>query len=187
MPRSWEALLKPEWEESVSLPVGDFDLFNAILLNIDERYGEAGVKKLGRSMLQAMHPAQMIKSNRLKQKRPAITIMPYFFTKTAKEGGPMEAVWPEDGAIISPIFMLAKKARAKELQPIVDFFASKEVGETFSHQGLFPSLHPEVDNNLPDDAPMMWLGWDHVLNRDLSADIGRCEEQFNKAVRGGGK
>ncbi len=182
MPRSWKELLEPEWEQSVSLPVGDFDLFNAILLNIHDLYGDEGVEKLGRSMLLAQHPAQMIKSNRLKQKRPAVTIMPYFFTKTAKQGGTMEAVWPEDGAIISPIFMLAKKERAAELQPVVDFFASRQVGETLSHQGLFPSLHPEVDNNLPDDAPMLWLGWDTILNTDLSAEIARCEELFNKSV-----
>lgn len=185
VPRSWADLLKPEWERSVSLPVGDFDLFNAILLNIHDLYGDEGVKKLGRSMLLAQHPAQMIKSNRLKQQRPAVTIMPYFFTKTARQGGTMEAVWPEDGAIISPIFMLAKKERAAELQPVVDFFASKAVGEILSHNGLFPSLHPEVDNNLPDDAPMMWLGWDKILNTDLSAEIARCEELFNSTVSGG--
>ncbi len=180
-PRSWAELLKPEWERSVSLPVGDFDLFNAILLNIHDRYGEDGLKKMGRTMLMAMHPAQMIKSNRLKQNRPAVTIMPYFFTKTARESGMMEPVWPEDGAIISPIFMLAKKERAADLQPIVTFFASKEVGETLAHQGLFPSLHPEVDNRLPADAPMMWLGWDKILETDLSARIAYCEEVFMRS------
>ncbi len=185
IPRSWADLLEPEWERSVSLPVGDFDLFNAILLNIHDRYGDEGVEKLGRSMLLAMHPAQMIKSNRLKQQRPAVTIMPYFFTKAAKEGGTMEPIWPEDGAIISPIFMLAKKERAGQLQPVVDFFASKAVGETLSHQGLFPSLHPEVDNRLPADTPMMWLGWEKILQTDLSAQIARCEELFNSSVNGG--
>ncbi|WP_163338796.1 ABC transporter substrate-binding protein [Desulfopila sp. IMCC35008] len=185
IPRSWEDILKPEWEQSVSLPVSDFDLFNAILLNIHDRYGDEGVEKLGRSMLQAMHPAQMIKSNRLKEQRPAVTIMPYFFTKTVQPGGTMEAVWPEDGAIVSPVFMLAKKERAEELQPVVDFFSSKSVGETLSHQGLFPSLHPEVDNKLPDDTPMMWLGWDKISQTDLSKEIARCEELFSSSFRGG--
>lgn len=185
IPRTWADILKPEWERSVSLPVGDFDLFNAILLSIHDIYGDEGVEQLGRSMLLAQHPAQMIKSDRMKQQKPAVTIMPYFFTKTVKPGGTMEAVWPEDGAIISPIFMLAKKERAEELQPVVDFFASKEVGETLSHQGLFPSLHPEVENNLPLDAPMMWLGWEKILKSDLSAEILRCEELFNSSVTGG--
>jgi len=35
--------------------------------------------------------------------------MPYFFTWMVREGSPMELVWPKDGAIISPIFMLTKK------------------------------------------------------------------------------
>jgi ABC-type Fe3+ transport system substrate-binding protein len=183
IPESWEDLLSDEWEESVSLPVGDFDLFNAILLNIHKKYGDAGVKKLGKSMLQAMHPSQMVKSDRLKQKRPAITIMPYFFTKTVKEGGTMKAVWPSDGAIVSPIFMLAKKEKAEELKPLVDFFASKEVGEILAHSGLFPSLNPEVDNRLDNDKPLMWLGWDDIMSKDLSKEIEECNRLFNEEVK----
>ena len=182
IPQSWEDILKPEWENSVSLPVGDFDLFNAILLNIHDVYGDQGVKDLGRSMLEAMHPSQMVKSDRKKINRPTVTIMPYFFTKTVKEGGPMSAVWPSDGAIVSPIFMLAKKTRAQELQPVVDFFSSKEVGETLAHSGLFPSLNPEVDNNLPNDKPLMWLGWDKIMAKDLTAEINFCNDLFNSVL-----
>jgi ABC-type Fe3+ transport system substrate-binding protein len=184
VPQSWEDILDPMYEESVSLPVGDFDLFNAILLNIHNNYGDEGVQKLGKSMLQAMHPSQMVKSDRLKMKRPAVTIMPYFFTKTVKEGGPMVAVWPSDGAIVSPIFMLAKKERAEELQPLVDFYSSVEVGETLAHSGLFPSLNPDVDNRLPNDKPLMWIGWDFIKNNDLTDEINKCNELFDGAKKG---
>ncbi len=187
VPKSWEYILDPIYEESVSLPVGDFDLFNAILLNIHKNYGDDGVKKLGKSMLQAMHPSQMVKSDRLKAKRPAVTIMPYFFTKTVKEGGPMIAVWPEDGAIVSPIFMLSKRERAEELQPLVDFYSSKAVGETLAHAGLFPSLNPEVDNKLPDDKPLMWIGWDFIKSKDLTDEINNCNALFDSATKGGSK
>ena len=77
----------------------------------------------------------MVKSERKKADRPAVTIMPYFFTKMTKGGGPMEAVWPKDGAIISPIFMLSKTAKEEKLKPLVDFFASVEVGEILAHRG----------------------------------------------------
>jgi ABC-type Fe3+ transport system substrate-binding protein len=183
IPQSWQDILQPEWEQSVSLPVGDFDLFNAILLNIHDTYGDAGVRQLGRSMLDAMHPSQMVRSDRQKVRRPAVTIMPYFFTKTVKEGGPMSAVWPADGAIVSPIFMLAKRERADALQPVVDFFASREVGETLAHTGLFPSLHPEVDNRLSPDTPLMWLGWEKIMEKDLSAEIKACHALFDGAVK----
>jgi ABC-type Fe3+ transport system substrate-binding protein len=117
-PKSWADLLKPEFENSVSLPISDFDLFNAILISLYKNYGEDGVKKLGKTLLQNMHPSQMVKSNKLKVNVPAVTIMPYFFTKMTGQGGPMVAQWPEDGAALSPIFMLTKKSKEKDRQKI---------------------------------------------------------------------
>jgi ABC-type Fe3+ transport system substrate-binding protein len=97
----------------------------------------------------------------------------------------MKAIWPKDGAIVSPIFMLAKKELEKELKPVVDFFASKQVGETLAHNGLFPSLHPNVDNRLPDNTPLMWLGWDKIMSTDLTKQIYRLEKLFNDTVEKG--
>lgn len=182
VPKSWADIISGDFDDSVSLPVGDFDLFNAILLSLRQKYGDEAVTKLGKAMLQSMHPSQMVKSDRMKTKRPTVTIMPYFFTKTVKEGGAMVAVWPEDGAVLSPIFMLAKKKKAEQLKPIVTFFASKPVGEVLAHQGLFPSLNPEVDNRLDGEKPFMWVGWDFIKEHDLSKEIALCEELFNKAV-----
>ena len=39
VPRTWTDILKPEFEQKVTLPVGDFDLFNAILLTIHKQFG----------------------------------------------------------------------------------------------------------------------------------------------------
>ncbi len=182
MPTSWADILDPAFQKRVSLPVGDFDLFNGILLNIHKHYGDEGVKKLGRSLLESMHPSQMVKSNRKKDNKPIVTIMPYFFTKMVKDNGPMVAVWPSDGAIISPIFMLSKQDKLENLQPVIDFFASKEVGEILSHSGLFPSVHPDVDNHIPTENKYMWLGWDYIYNNDISALIKHCENLFETEI-----
>ena len=184
MPTSWEDILKEEFENNVSLPVGDFDLFNAILLNIYKTYGEDGVKKLGKSLQRSMHPSEMVKSHIKKHDKPAVTIMPYFFTKMVQNGGPMTAVWPKDGAIISPIFMLSKKNKKDELKPIVDFFASKEVGEILSHNGKFPSVNPKVNNMITKENKYMWLGWDYIKEHDISNLIKQCEDMFNDAIKG---
>ena len=156
-PKTWADLLTPEFEHSVSLPISDFDLFNAILISLYKTYGIEGVKKLGKTLLQNMHPSQMVKSNRLKKNKPIVTIMPYFFTKMTGQGGPMVAQWPEDGAAISPIFMLTKKDKEEELKELSEFFSSKKVGEILSHQGLFPSVNPEVENNL--GRQEIYVGW----------------------------
>ena len=183
IPETWEDILSPIYEKNVSLPVGDFDLFNGILLNIHKKYGDEGVRALGRSLLESMHPSQMVKSERKKQNKPAITIMPYFFTKMVKEGSSLKAVWPKDGAIISPIFMLAKTAERERLQPVVDFFASREIGDVLANQGLFPSTHPDVDNHLKKENQFMWLGWDYISANDLTELIAHCETLFNEASK----
>jgi len=181
-PESWEDILKPEFENSVSLPIGDFDLFNAILLSIHKTYGKEGVKKLGRSLLDSMHPSQMVKSATKKGNKPVVTIMPAFFTRMTGGKGPLTAVWPKDGAIISPIFMLSKSEKEKELQPIVDFFASKDVGEILAHQGRFPSTHPEVDNKFEDNK-YMWIGWDYIKANDIGGLIVECMDLFDKSSK----
>ncbi len=181
-PVSWADILKPEFERRVSLPVGDFDLFNGILLNIHKHYGDDGLRKLGRSLMESMHPSQMVKSHTRKEEKPIVTIMPYFFTKMVREGSGMAAVWPEDGAIISPIFMLSKKDKLEKLQPVIDFFASREVGEVLSHKGLFPSVHPSVDNHIDREKKYMWLGWDYIYSHDIAGLIKHCEKTFHQEV-----
>ncbi len=183
-PKSWEDLLSGEFENSVSLPIADFDLFNSMLLHIYKSFGEEGIKSLGRAFKSNMHPSEMVKSNRRADK-PVVTIMPYFFTKMVSENGPMIPVWPSDGAIISPIFMLSKREKSEKLKPVVDFFASKAAGEILSHEGRFPSVNPEVDNRLSEDQKFMWLGWDFIKENDISKLIKRCEELFNEASKGG--
>ena len=182
MPTSWEDILDPRFEQRVSLPVGDFDLFNALLVSIYDRFGDSGVKAMGRSMLSAMHPAEMVKSgtNR-KPEKPVVTIMPYFFTRMAERTKTMQAVWPKDGAIVSPIFMLAKKESAESLKSLLAFLKGREVGEILSHHGLFPSTNPDVVNPLPESAPFSWVGWDWLESHDVASVIVDATQLFQKA------
>ena len=185
VPKTWEQILSPEFANSVSLPVSDFDLFNAILINIYKKYGKKGIDNLGRSMMKSQHPAQMVKEGgRKKEGEAAVTIMPYFFTRMAKRFPHMEFIWPEDGAIISPIFMLTKEKSLPEIQPLVDFFASERVGKILAEQGLFPSVLPEIDNNLKEDAKFMWPGWDFLRNEDPGQLIDELTVQFNQKIKG---
>lgn len=181
VPQSWKDLCDPVYHRSVSLPVSDFDLFNAILLTIDNVYGREAVRSLGHNMQQSMHPAQMVKSERQKTAKPAVTIMPNFFTKMVREGSAMKAVWPSDGAIISPVFMIGKNGFGAHLQDLADLISSREAAEVLAHMGLFPSLHPEVDNRLPNNAKFMWLGWDYIEQHNLNQRFAECYEVFQEA------
>lgn len=181
MPKTWKDLLDPIYKGSISLPVSDFDLFNAILIHIYKEFGIEAVRTLGSQLIASMHPAQMVKSERRSRIKPAISIMPYFFTKMALPGSVMKAVWPEDGAIVSPIFMLTKRSKEEVLKPISDFFLSKEIGEILSHKGLFPSTNPDVDNKLP-NSKFKWIGWEYIDNNDIGSILKECLSEFEKGM-----
>ncbi len=181
IPRTWEDLLKPEFEKSVSLPISDFDLFNSILINLYKKYGKEAVTKLGKSLLQNLHPSQMVKSDKFKENVPVVTIMPYFFTKMIKDNSSMTAVWPEDGAAISPIFMLTKKDKEDKLKKVAEFLSGKEIGTIMSHQGLFPTVNPEVDNNI-EGKKFLWVGWDYIHKNNIGEILRECKELFFKGA-----
>lgn len=181
MPKTWKDLLDPIYKGSISLPVSDFDLFNAILIHLYQEFGIDAVKTLGRSLISSMHPAQMVKSEKRSRIKPAISIMPYFFTKMALPGSVMKAVWPEDGAIISPIFMLSKAGKEEELKEITDMFMSVSTGEILSHKGLFPSVNKDVDNNLLGKT-FKWIGWDYIDNNDIGSILEKCMNAFNEGM-----
>jgi len=181
MPKTWTDILNPIYEGAISLPVSYFDLFNAILIHLYKEFGEEAVFKLGKSLVSSMHPAEMVKSEKRARVKPAISIMPYFFTKMALPGSVMQAVWPEDGAIISPIFMLTKRSKKEELKEVGDMFVSKTTGEILSHKGLFPSVNKDVDNNLVGKT-FKWVGWDYINNNDIGSILKHCMDVFEKGM-----
>ncbi len=182
VPRTWKDILGPRFKNKIAMPVGDFDLFNGILLTIWKEFGDEGVEAIGRNLLEGMHPSQAAGRFAPKGgKGPMVSVIPFFFSKMAQFNPNAEIVWPEDGAVVSPIFMLLKDSAPEEAGRIADFFASKEVGEILSHRGLFPSCHPEVVNKVPEKAPLMWLGWDFIQQNDLGELIPKVNDIFLKA------
>jgi putative spermidine/putrescine transport system substrate-binding protein len=182
VPQTWKEILGTRFEGKIAMPVGDFDLFNGILLTIWKHYGDEGVEAIGRNLLEGMHPSQAAGRFAPKGgKGPLVSVIPYFFSKMAQFNPNAEIVWPKDGAVISPIFMLLKKSAPEAAGRIADFFASKEVGEILSHRGLFPSCHPEVENKVPEEAPFMWLGWEFIRQNDLGELIPKVNDIFLKA------
>lgn len=181
VPRTWADLLSPRLEKRIALPVGDFDLFNGLLLTLWKHFGDEGVRALSRNLMKSQHPSQA--AGRFKAERgevPTVSVVPYFFSRMAQMNPKVEIVWPADGAIISPIFMLERADAPAGTRELADFFLSREAGEVLAHKGLFPSLHPEVVNELPDPAPWLWLGWDFVREHDLGERIPRMLEIFNE-------
>ncbi|MDO4788308.1 MAG: ABC transporter substrate-binding protein [Johnsonella sp.] len=182
IPRSWADLLDPGFENSISLPVKDLDLFNAVMLGMHKLYGMEGIGKLGRGLLEGMHPAQMVKGVKAKTGQvPAVSILPYFFAWMAQESSSLKIVWPKEGAIISPIFLMMKESSKEYAKPLVDFLLSKEVGEALHADGKFPTTNPLIENPLEKEQKFIWPGWDFLHGNDIGKLLKELEEEFFKA------
>lgn len=183
MPETWADILAPEFEHSVAIPFSDLDLFNSVILNIYARFGDEGIRKLGTACSTYLHPAQMVKTGKAAAAaQPAVSISPYFFSQMIQDQGPLKAVWPQDGAIIAPIFMLVKKDTEDKTKDFVSFFLSEKTGTVFARSGFFPSTNPSVDNRLSAEKTFSWVGWDFIYNNDIGSLLEKIKADFSHAA-----
>ena len=177
IPTKWSDLLKEVYQGEIAVPMKDLDLFNALLLGLYTAYGKEAIEKLGQSVIKNMHPAQMVK-NASANKTPLVSIAPYFFASMLKENDKMKAVWPEDGAIASPIFLISKKESYENHKEFLDFLKSSEIGNILSSNGKFPSTVLGVNNNLSSDKKFIFSGFDFINNNDIASLLIELENIF---------
>lgn len=172
MPVKWVDLLSPEFENDIIMR-GEDDFFcNAIMLPFYKDYGMEAIRRLAKNIKKGLHPAEMVKlAGKDSDEGAAVYLMPWFFSKRINNQK-AEVIWPVDGAIASPVFLLVKKDKIEQHRKILDFLFSKATGELLTGR-FFPATRPEVANDHFPPA-VKWLGWD-FLNR---TDIGKLKEEM---------
>jgi len=180
VPRSFDDLLDPAYAGKIGLcgppeTAGD----STLLLNIRLGHGLAAVADLGRAMVCDTHPSQIFRpapgSN-----PPCIGVMPYFFAKAAPRRGDVEIVWPEGGALASPLFVMVKRTALPALAPLVEFFLGPEVAAIAAGATL-PPTSPGADPALPGQAGVRFIGWGALEANDLGPLIAESGAAFADA------
>jgi ABC-type Fe3+ transport system substrate-binding protein len=177
VPRRWRDLLSNAFENEIIMR-GENDFFcNAVMLPFYKDHGFQAIKTLARNIKAGKHPAQMVKlAASGKKEAAAVYIMPYFFAKTIRKRE-AEIVWPQDGAIASPVFLLVKHDKIGKHRALLDFLMSEKTG-TMLKGRFFPSVNPKVKNDFPE--PVKWLGWDFLLGHDIGKLKEDIRNTFNK-------
>lgn len=179
-PKGWKDLLNQDFENSIAVPMGDLDMFNAFILGIYNIAGKEGVARFGKGTMSSMHPSEMVKSTKKHDKAPIITIMPYFFSFTIDKNSPMKVVWPKEGALLSPIFFICKRENNESTKKLIEFLLSKEMAEIMSQDGKFPSTHKELDNHIDEDKKFLWVDWKLLLDNDVAGLLEELTDIFYK-------
>ena len=182
LPCCWQDLIDPMWKESVVLRGGNGFFCHAVLLPTYQRYGRKGLEQLGENVLQGLHPSQMIKN--IDGGAPgAIYVMPEFFAHRAKKQERIRIIWPDDGALASPVTLQVKSSKVEELRPILDYLTGKEIARVLVG-ARFPVPHGDVEGEVQ-DKPLLWLGWDYLRRDDLLGLNREIDSIFMPRVKQG--
>lgn len=179
VPRRWADLLAPDYADSLAIRGNKDGTFcETLLLTIHKDAGDDGLAALGRNVRFGWHPSQMVKTMLGSgADAPAISVMPLFFARNFAGKERFQIVWPEDGALVSPVTMLVKADKRQELADLVAFLAGPQVAAIFAG-AFFPAVHPAADNRLPDGAAFKWVGWDYVTGNDIKALLAGANAAF---------
>lgn len=168
VPHCWDDLLDPRFRDDIILR-GDGDFFcNAVMLPFYKAGGADAVRKLARNIRTGLHPSQMVKLAGTGEKDgAAIYVMPLFFSTKIVNKEAVEVVFPDEGAIASPVFMLVKKNAAAKHKFLLDYLTSPRIAKLMNQRDC-PSLLPGSENAFP-GKNALWLGWDFLEKHDVGA------------------
>ena len=164
LPRTWDDMLAPEWKKSLIIRGGDGFYCHAVLLPTFKAHGNKGLEALANNVLEGLHPAQMV--NRIDNNGPgALYVMPAFFADRIRHQERIKVIWPDDGALASPVILQVKPEKKKELKPVLDYLVGRQLAQILAGAG-FPVPHADVAADVQ-TKPLKWLGWDFLRQNDL--------------------
>ncbi|MGD9504318.1 MAG: ABC transporter substrate-binding protein [Syntrophobacteraceae bacterium] len=182
LPRRWTDLFDPMWRKSITLRGNDRFFCHAVLLPLYKENGAEGIAALAHNVLNGWHPSQMVKAIGTASSA-ALYVMPDFFAHKIPDRKAVRFIWPEDGALASPVTLLVKKDKAEALKPVTDYLLGAEMAKVFAG-ALFPTPRPDVPNQMPPGAGLKWIGWDYIRGNDLEKVNAEIDATFLPIVFG---
>lgn len=181
LPKKWGDLLDPQYRGNVVLP-GTDDAVSVVLLYFYKEYGTEGLERLAANMKIALQSAEMARRVGSPSSPAAIYVMSWFFALSCPRADATTMIWPEDGAIVNPLYLLVKKKKKNVVAPAIHYMLGPELGRQIA-QSYFPVINPHVDNKLPENASFKWIGWDYIKSHDIVELRERAQEFFIPAWR----
>jgi ABC-type Fe3+ transport system substrate-binding protein len=177
-PVSWIDLLDTKYRKTLVIRGQDNFFCSAVLLPFYQLAGKTGISKLAETVVQGMHPAQMVKAiDSAKTDIADFYIMPLFFAKKIKRMDQVEIIIPDEGAFVSPVTMLVKKTALEKSFFISDYLLSKEI-QQYCADNYFAPVNPDVSFSFSHENKLYWLGWDFIYNNDLEKIKNDISNQF---------
>jgi ABC-type Fe3+ transport system substrate-binding protein len=178
IPKSWKELINSEFNKEVAIRGKKRKYCETTLLGIYKDYGLDGIDKLSKLVGYGGHPAEMVKNiGKGIKDSPTISVIPYFYAKLLKNNENAKIVWPEEGAIVSPITLLVQRESPRSLDKVVNFFINEEVRSICKNASL-PHPKDYIEFLKENDYKINWVGWDFIKDNDTNRLLLELNEYF---------
>ncbi|EKQ52346.1 MULTISPECIES: ABC transporter substrate-binding protein [unclassified Clostridium] len=168
IPKSLGELLDGPFKKEVAIRGKKGKYCETTLLAIYKDYGIEGIMKLKELIGYGGHPAEIVKNaGKGIENSPTVSLVPYFYANLLKNNKNVQIVWPEEGAIVSPVTLLVQSEISNNLESVVNYFTSEEVRNICKKASL-----PHPDDYLKylseNNYKLNWIGWDFIKNNDIN-------------------
>jgi len=177
VPRKIADLASPEYENAVGVGYAPEDITELLLMEIHSEFGDSGIRQLARNISLAGNAQQLIQSAITKEDGCAVYLMSWFFANAAPKHDYIELIWPEDGALFCPLYILARKNPSPQKDAVLEFLFGKDLGQAMA-DGRFAHINAEVDHKVPEYAKFRWVGWDYIYEKDFTKRIRDIEKIY---------
>ncbi len=178
IPASWNELLNSSFENEIAIRGKKDKYCETTLLAMYKDYGIDGIMKLSKLVGYGGHPAEMVKNaGKGIKDSPTISVMPYFYAKLLKNNKNVKVIWPEEGAIVSPVTLLVQSEASENLESVVNYFVGEEVRNICKNASL-PHPMDYLEYLKKNNYKLNWIGWDFIKNNDINKLLLKLNQYF---------
>jgi ABC-type Fe3+ transport system substrate-binding protein len=184
VPRRWSDLLKDEYRGEIASPGGAGGISSVILLHYHLHHGMGGLERFSRAVRSCSHGSRFAREASEGGVSAAISIVPWIFARCV-QGVDLETVWPEEGAILSPMWISVREDASPPALELAEFVAGAGLGTRTRGFGC-PWASDEAPEILPAGVKLDWCGWDLLHGEDMDAHLDALKERSRRARHASG-
>jgi len=165
VPRTWADILDPRFRDTVVVGFNIDDINEIPLLYIYREFGVPGLQAFADNLAAPIDTLDMMRTSLRQDNTHAVYLIPHFFACAAPQEDYLEEVWPADGAIFAPYYLLARNTEKESTRAILSFLLSEEFGRVLSERKM---AHVSADIEEPfAGGKLKWIGWDWLMEHPI--------------------
>lgn len=177
VPKRIADLSAPAYEGSVGVGFAPDDISELLLLEIWKEQGEEGIRGLAHTTGFIGRAPEMASDAVSNRDGCCVYFISWFFAHAVPKRDYLEIIWPDDGAVLNPMYAVMQRELTASQKACGDFLFGETLGNVMA-EGWFAHVNAAVRHLAPAGAFFRWPGWDYLYEKDITQRVQEIEAVF---------